>query len=697
MLNQVFPCSAATTQPWLGLVETSVTNSSYFATAAALMPGTLEATAFSGNLNVVGNLTLSPSPNGTVDLAAAGSINGLQPNDFGLISPTAGNGFLWGTSTINLSDANPNSLPGLLHPIVFDGLAVAATNVTSLQRAPTQEGYWAVTPKIPTTVPNGPTSLLPSFATFFAESGSFTGSHGVLQTQQALHGTSVIAGTNSLGPLHANDTTGPIQLDAGTGDISGLTLFAGKAAQVIAGNNITDVALYIQNDKASDISVVDAGRDIIAYDPNSSLRLAGTTMGNALLNATPEAGDIQISGPGTLEVLAGRNLNLGVGPSNDDGTAVGITSIGNARNPVLPFAGANITAGAGLDGSQLVFTDNHGTGFIDQFLNPATGGAEAARYLPVLGTMLGLNGADDPWAVFNQLPVENQDGLALDLFYLVLRDAGHTFSDPSSPTYKNKISYNPGFSAIADLFPGNAWQGDISLTSRDIKTENGGNIDIFAPGGQLTVGLPVGGLAADQGILTQHGGNISIFTKGNVNVGVSRIFTFLGGNEIIWSSTGNIAAGSASKTVQSAPPTRVLVDPQSGNIEPDLAGLATGGGIGVLATVPGVPIGNVSLIAPAGTVDAGDAGIRATGKVDIAATQVLNATAISSGGRHESLAPRRHRRRLVSSSITAASNTSSASANAAAEVAKQGHSPVQQEEFPSIITVEVLGYGGGDS
>jgi filamentous hemagglutinin len=673
VLNQNSPGSSATKQSWLGLVETSVpTSAAYFPTAAALMPGTLQATAFSGDLNLVGNLTLSPSPNGTVDFAAAGSINGLQPNDFGLISQAAGNGVLWSASTIILSDANPANLPGLYNPLSLTASAVAATG-SSPPVAATQDKYWANTPVTGTIVPNGPTSLLPNFATFFAESGSSTGSHGALQTQQALHGTSVITGTNRLGPLHANDATGPIQLYAGSGDISGLTLFAGKAAQVIAGSDITDTAFYIQNNQASDVSVVDAGRDIVAYDPNSSLRLAGTAAGNGLTNqsTTPEPGDIQINGPGTLEVLAGRNLNLGVGPNNADGTAVGITSVGNARNPALPFAGADVIAGAGIGSLATVATPGLDSGQLDftKF--------NAQYPIPTSGD------------------VEQQDIQALNNFYLVLRDAGHAFSDPASPTFKSKISYNPGFSAIADLFPGNAWQGDISLTSRDINTKNGGNISIFAPGGQLSVGLPVGGQATDQGILTQHGGDISIFTNKNVNVGVSRIFTLRGGNVIIWSSTGNIAAGSASKTVQSAPPTRVLVDPQSADIEPDLAGLATGGGIGVLATVPSVPIGNVSLIAPAGTVDAGDAGIRATGKVDIAATQVLNASNISAGGAISGTPAPPAAPNI--GSIASASNSSSASSNAAAEVAKQGHSPIQQQEFPSIITVEVLGYGGGDS
>jgi len=54
--------------------------------------------------------------------------------------------------------------------------------------------------------------------------------------------------------------------------------------------------------------------------------------------------------------------------------------------------------------------------------------------------------------------------------------------------------------------------------------------------------------------MTTDGGNISIFSNGSVSVGMSRIFTFKGGNEIIWSTVGNIDAGSASKTEQSALP-----------------------------------------------------------------------------------------------------------------------------------------------
>ena len=190
--------------------------------------------------------------------------------------------------------------------------------------------------------------------------------------------------------------------------------------------------------------------------------------------------------------------------------------------------------------------------------------------------------------------------------------------------------------------------------------------------------------------------NISIFANGNVNVGTSRIFTLHGGNEIIWSSFGDIAAGASSKTVQSAPPTRVIVDPQSGDVETDLAGLATGGGIGVLETVVGAAPSDVDLIAPHGTVDAGDAGIRASGNLNIAAVQVVNASNISAGGKSSGVPPPAPSSNVAG--LAAASGASGAAANAANSVASNSqHQATLPMDIPSIVTVEVLGYGGGDT
>jgi hypothetical protein len=203
-------------------------------------------------------------------------------------------------------------------------------------------------------------------------------------------------------------------------------------------------------------------------------------------------------------------------------------------------------------------------------------------------------------------------------------------------------------------------------------------------------------LAANQGILTEDGGNISMFSEGSVSVGTSRIFTLRGGNVIIWSTTGNIAAGASSKTVQQAPPTRVLVDPQSGEVENDLAGLATGGGIGVLTTVVGVPPSDVDLIAPAGTIDAGDAGIRVSGNINLAAVQVLNAGNIQVQGSSAGVPVPSVS--FNASGMQAANASVAATVNASQDIIGQtAESATSQEQVPSLISVEVLGYGGGES
>jgi len=519
----------------------------------------------------------------------------------------------------------------------------------------------------------------------FAETGSTLGPDSVIQTKEALHAP---------GLLHVNDTQ-PVRLYAVGGDLSGVTLFSAKQARILAGADITDIAFYIQNDQSANISVISAGRDIVAYDPQSLLRDQADATGNLLDNQDASAlpGDIQISGPGTLEVLAGRDLTLGVGSENADGTGAGITSIGNGRNPYLPFPGADVIAGAGLgsvatglDGSNLDFSS-----FISQFVN----GPDGSRYFSDLAlTDPSLNVSSI--AQFDKLLNAQQDIVALDLFYLVLRDAGRDHNLLGSPGYG---AYTAGLAAIAALFPSSGQgSGDIDLTSHEIKTESGGNISIFDPVGQLTVGIDLAGnQPVDQGILTEAGGDISIFTQGSVNVGTSRIFTLRGGNVVIWSASGNIAAGASAKTVQSAPPTRVLVDPQSGDVETDLAGLATGGGIGVLATVVGVAPGSVDLIAPAGVIDAGDAGIRATGNLNLAAVQILNASNIQAGGASTGVPTVTVAAPNLAGLASASSAAGATSAAANAQATNQNQSDSNQETPDSVVSVEVIGYGGGDT
>ena len=642
--NKQFLSSSSTAfvKPWLRLNELSISEVSRFSTIGSLQPGTLDVAAHSGNINLAGSLTLSPSPGGNLSLLAFGAINAFQPT--GQVTLSGLRTTVWSTSTVNLSDANPGSLPGVLNPLGYLNSQSASLQPLFF------EGLNAI----------------------FRETGSI---NGVIQTKQALH---------AAGLLHADDNT-PLRLYAGTGDISGLTLFSPKFSRIFAGRDLIDVSLYLQNVRKGDVSIVTSVRDMVPANAGAALRVLANRTGNIPSSTSgPLAGDIQIAGPGSLQVLAGGNLDLGTVAGNADGTGVGLTSIGNARNPFLGFEGASLIAGAGigpstgLGNSSLDFES-----FIAQYVK----GGQGAFYLEELSDQLdGRN--------FDSLPTEEQNRIALEVFYLVLRDAGR--SNAGTPAASGVTGgYATGFAAIETLFP-QAGTGDILTRGRDIRTRNGGDISLFAPGGGLTLANTlIGNPLAPPGIVTGSGGNISIFTNNDVNVGVGRIFTLRGGNQIIWSTTGDIAAGNAPKTVQSAPPTRVLIDPQSGAVQTDLAGLATGGGIGVLATVAGVEPGDVDLIAPVGVVDAGDAGIRSSGNLSIAATSVLNAgnIAVSGSSTGTPAAP------VVSTpsvgGLTAASSAAGAGTAAASSTTKPTATPTT-EILPSIINVEVLGYGGGE-
>jgi len=319
--------STGNVQPWIRIADAS-------ATGMGLMPASVSLSAMSGNISLQGSLSLVPTAVGNINLLAGGAINGLS---------SQGVEGRWISAGINLSDASPAVIPVVANPL---------SSASGFISDP---------------------SLMASLGASFAESGSFTGSRDTLQSKQQLHGDSL---------LHQNDTQ-PLQIFAGL-DISGITLFSPKEAQIMAGGDIMDVGLYIQNTSVADVSTVTASGSIILYDHSTQLEQAAYNF-NKNFAVTSEqkkalqtfwpwsgSGDIQISGPGALVVTAGENIDLGNGPNNSDGTGVGITSIGNARNPALPFDGADIQLMAGVKFPQALGTD--------KILSIAASSADSARY-----------------------------------------------------------------------------------------------------------------------------------------------------------------------------------------------------------------------------------------------------------------------------------------------------------------------------
>ena len=116
---------------------------------------------------------------------------------------------------------------------------------------------------------------------------------------------------------------------------------------------------------------------------------------------------------------------------------------------------------------------------------------------------------------------------------------------------------------------------------------------------------------------------------------------------------------------------------------------STGAGIGTLAPIPEVPAGDVDLIAPLGTIDAGEAGIRVSGNVNIAALHVVNAANIQVQGESKGIPVTASVNTGALSSASAAAST----ATAAAQDVMQRDRAASRQNLPSIISVQILGYG----
>ena len=646
--SAISPQSAGYFRPWLRLSEL---NTNMFRTAATVTLPSLKSNAFGGDINIVGPLNLFPSPQGGLELLSSGTLNGLNPS--GITTTTVDGASkqvtAWTATSLNLSDANPAALARSTTPYSIQA-SLGVRDALTLRD----------------------TTLNP-FADFdaaFSETGAFTGEAAAIDIKSALHNPS---------PLHSGNPN-PLRLYATGGDLTGVTLYSAKKVQTMAIRDITDIAFYLQHTGSEDVSIVSAGRDIIPFNENSSRRATAgdLTLGNLIVdeamdtavndaNGTPVQtkalpGDIQIGGRGVLEVLAGRNVDLGTGPNLVDGRGKGITSIGRSRNPFLPFEGAELVVLAGV------------------------GGTSGGPAIGLTRSLLNFSALKDGTPTTEFAAVTALKGLFVELARI-----GESALESSD--------YSEGYALVNKLFGSAVSTGDLFTRARDIRTANGGAITIATPGGGVTMASDIfGNPLTPPGIVTEYGGAVSILTNGNVDIGQARIFTLRGGDLTIWSSSGDIAAGNAPKTVVTAPPTRVLIDATSADIQTDLGGLATGGGIGVLAAVEGVEEGAVNLIAPGGTVDAGDAGIRATGDIKIAAAAVVNADNISAGGTSAGVPSSPTVAAPNIGGLTSGSSSTAAASSAASQVSqqsKQEEKPV--EDTPSLITVEVLGYGGGDS
>lgn len=200
--------------------------------------------------------------------------------------------------------------------------------------------------------------------------------------------------------------------------------------------------------------------------------------------------------------------------------------------------------------------------------------------------------------------------------------------------------------------------GDADLRLSAFQTTRGGDITLIGPGGDIIAGsvvrleaqlartaqgvvppefasegarkitsFPIG----NEGVLTLRTGGIRSFTDGDFRLNQSRLFAVRGGDLVLFSANGDLNAGQGPKTSSSFPPITLRFDP-NGLAEIDSAGSVAGAGIATFRPSPEIAASSVTLVAPVGTVDAGDAGVRASGDVFVAAARVANADNFKVGG-----------------------------------------------------------------
>jgi len=371
-----------------------------------------------------------------------------------------------------------------------------------------------------------------------------------------------------------------------------------------------------------------AGRDVrnLGFDIQNNAAADQTVViaGRDIVDATYPGGlnavKHTVTGPGLVSLVAGRDIDLGNG--------YGVVTRGNLDNPYLPEGGAAISALAGVPLS-----------LADVAAKPVEFENKSAAFLDGVITASTLN-------------LTSFDGAISDRF-------------------------------AVDTLKG----GDIFVGLSQFKTEQKGAIDLMAPKGSVIAGLTnipdymKSKGDSENGIFTVRGGAIRVLVGQDFIVNQGRVFTLGGGDITLVSQYGNIDAGRGSKTASSAPPPLLTTD-ASGNTKIDISGSISGSGIATLKTSDKQPASDVVAIAPRGIFDAGDAGVRSTGKVEITAAVVLNSGNISAAAGVTGAV-----------AVDSAAAPAPASASAATAVPDAARAAAATAAQNLTLSVDVMGYG----
>lgn len=477
-----------------------------------------------------------------------------------------------------------------------------------------------------------------------------------------------------------------------------------KKVIVQAGNDVVDANLIIQNNKSTDVSVIQAG---------NSIRYSDTDLVGRAFLSNPAS--VQVAGPGRLHLIADKDIDLG--------TSNGLLSIGNTsttfNNPFLPEQGADILVQPGA--AAIANYD----GVLNTYVDPQS--QYSSLYLPKLTQYMqqrtGNSSLTDSEALtsFKLLDRQSQTAFINDVFYSELKAGGLDALNLEA----SRGDYSRSHRAILTMFPTFAKTettqsllaksgsimndfakianeeitnpGNLSLFYSQVKSERGGRIELLVPGGFVNAGLEVAGGVTKQdselGIVSLRGGELLGFVRGDFQVNQSRVFTLGGSNLMLYSALEDIDAGKGAKTASSTPPPVIRI--VNGQVVFDFSGAVTGSGIAALISTGGQP-GDVDLFAPYGEINAGEAGIRSAGNINLGARVVVGADNITAGGVTTG-APAASTAGLSFAAPASADATSAGNQNNQLSENSKNATSNKLAALPSIINVEVISLGDESS
>lgn len=384
-------------------------------------------------------------------------------------------------------------------------------------------------------------------------------------------------------PVHLGDTT-PVNVQV-SGNLSSILFGVPKAARIEVGGNMVNSRFEGQNLRATDVTSIHVGGDIINRNEFTTVPLA------------------------TKPDFSPFELGLIYPPPTGSLSGLETLFSYDAVRQTLTFQGR-------MTGEQLQFLINLPV----QVFNSAGQPVFQANGEPVTQTVQVLppDVAQALYDLSQDVPLNADTGYRLGgggSFDITARnlDLGATAGIVSQGPRANP--------ALAQLFTRGAdisvaLGGNLEMFSTTISSLNGGNITVVADGsvsvGSRTFNVP--GSTA-RGIFTVDPSDVTVIARGNIDVNGSRIAAYDGGDVLVRSLEGDIDAGSGASGAATVE--KIYVDPVTRQV---LSYAPTIPGSGILATTfprsldPAFPssqatVGDITVETPKGDIIANSGGV----------------------------------------------------------------------------------------